>query len=260
MIARLRGRSIIAPAFAIALMLPLMILFMNAESALASDNSLVAVCNHVWVFDEDMSYPASYDYKGMKVWYCENCLAERVKYIPKKKKTKAIKMASKPIVQLYKYAKTYDVGKMSKCFKKKPKGMFFEKMRYLANICRKQNSKEMDCELLKARVGKKKAQFKVAVCYRSGYDAFCDALGAYYEAGTRYALKHYSTPSGSWLDAQLKKQIEKSVKKIGFYETDETFNITVVKTSSGWKIAKTSKAIVDSVNCDYESAWRNTDA
>ena len=148
---------------------------------------------------------------------------------------------------------------MGRCFKKKPKDGLFVKMRYMADICKKQNTKRMKCKLVDGKVGKKRATFKVKVSYRSGYNAFCKGLRAYYKAGVRYALNNLEVPSDSWIDAKHRECMTKYSKKVGFENTSYTLDIKVAKTKRGWKIAKLTRDMKDSVNCDYDSAWSDTD-
>lgn len=259
MAASVQKRPMSLIVIVLVLVVPLVILLASVERAHAEEGDLTAGCSHVWTYDDNESYGATYLEKGRKVWYCENCYAERVKVIPKKKVTKAAKRASKPVLKFYKYAKEYNASMMGRCFKKKPKDGLFVKMRYMADICKKQNSKRMKCKLVDGRIGKKRATFTVKVLYRSGYDAFCKGMRAYYKAGVRYALRNGESPSDSWMETQSRKYITKYVNKMGFENTWNTFDIKVVKTKSGWKITKLTWDMKDSVNCDYDSAWSDTD-
>lgn len=256
-ISNIRAMKIVALSAVI--ILPLAFLLASPKCAYATSDDLTAGCNHVWVYDDTGSYAATYIEKGLKVWYCNDCGDERTKVIPKKKKTKAMMRASKPIIRFYKYAKKYNVGKMSACFKKKPRNAFFVTKRYLADICKKQNSKRMKCRLVDGTVGKKKATFTVEVRYRSGYEAFCKGMRAFYRAGVRYGIRYLEMPSDSWIDATLRKYITKYTKEVGFANGVNEFDIKVVKTRRGWKIAGVTGDIMDSVNCDYDSAWNDAD-
>jgi hypothetical protein len=170
------------------------------------------------------------------------------------KLSKKEKKASKVIKNFYKYAKTYNVKKMSKCFAKKSKKSLFPNQACVRKIFKKQNKKKLSIQFTSASVKKKKATFKVKVNYRSGKAAFRKAIRKFFDATILYSFEHGKDPSEKWFSKKFNKLIKRYATPSKFSDTSRVVTIKLKKQKSTWKIAKATRSLKDSVCCDFYSA------
>lgn len=166
-------------------------------------------------------------------------------------KTKAEK-----VVKTYINAtKIYNVNKMNKCFRSKPKNTFFVKKKALAKYCKKYNRKTT-YRIKSTKIKGKNATIKVSVTSPDCYFIFLDSFEDFEDYYVDYYLRHGRNPSSAKANKYLMECIRYYTwERDGVEYNTRTITFKMIKTKKGWKIQSASRRIKDIANCRYEEAY-----
>lgn len=157
----------------------------------------------------------------------------------------------KTINTFYSAAKHYNVKKMKSCFTKGSLLKAFVTMKEMAAFCKKRNWR-IDYEIKSIKINGRNAVAKVYCEYPYAYDAFKDAF---------FMLTIHIMNNPNLSDRQMQqyahRQALKYLKIWGLSTEEDTIIFRLKKVGSKWKIKKSSVAILDSIHCGYESAYRD---
>ena len=168
---------------------------------------------------------------------CYDCYKIQYRPIAKKKLTTNQRKAEKVVKTYLKAAKSYNIKKLNKCFKKDSKkyGYPTKKIKWVF----KKYNKKISWELLDVTGNGKSVKVKVRInrpdLYSQAYDAVCDAL--------IYGIDH--NKSSDYIANSMFKRFSSKVKKGKITNSSKTVTFTVVKTKKGWKLKSKSRTIVD---------------
>ncbi len=165
-------------------------------------------------------------------------------------KTKAVK-----VVKSYlKATKSYNVKKMNKCFRSKPKDAFFVSKKDMAKYCKKYN-KKTTYKIKSTKIKGKSGVIKVSVTSPDCYSIFESAFDDCTSWAIDYYFEHGKEPSSSKMNSRLMKYINRYTKEYGVDYTTRTITFKMIKTKKGWKIKSATRNIKDIANCQYGKAY-----
>ena len=165
------------------------------------------------------------------------------------------KAKAEKVVKTYINAtKSYNINKMNKCFRSKPKNAFFFKKKAMAKYCRKYN-KKTTYQIKSTKIKGKSGTIKVSVTSPDCYYIFLDAFEDFEDYYVDYYLDHGRYPSSAKANTYLMNSIKYYTYEWGGvgYNT-RTITFKMIKTKRGWKIQSASRRIKDIANCRYEEA------
>ena len=159
---------------------------------------------------------------------------------------------TKTINTFYKAAKTYNVGKMKNCFVRKSDLKAFVEMKEMANYCKKQN-KNLKYEIKSIKINGKNATAKVKCKYMSAYNAIYNS----FSDTITYMILYDPNLSGRAINIKTYQFFKKNLRYSPAVKKTRIVKFKLVKKGKAWKIEKGSRAIIDTLSCDYESAYQN---
>ena len=159
-----------------------------------------------------------------------------------------------PVLQFYKYAKTFNVNKMRQYLYNKdvPEFMVSKQLKPVQNIIREENKKCFSFRIINTAIAKnnKSATMKVKVTYRSLYEAASDAGIAVLADIAFYALTHFEAPTNAQVAKYINDEMEKKVKKAPSQVVTRTVTVRVKKYGSTWKIVEAEDEMLEVCICD----------
>lgn len=164
---------------------------------------------------------------------------------------KEIKNVQTTVKKFYNAAKVYNAPRMKSCFVNPDDLKAFVTMKEMANYCRKQN-KKLKYTIRSTKVKGKSATVKVRCTYKNAYDAMYYS----FDDAVFYKLIH---PYCSERELQINqyKELLSNVKIFGVPMNTKTITLNLKKVNGKWKISKVTRSILDSINCNYESAYQD---
>lgn len=164
---------------------------------------------------------------------------------------KEIKKVQTTVKKFYNAAKVYNAPRMKSCFVNPGDLGAFETMKEMAGFCRKKN-KKLKYTIRSTKVKGKSATVKVRCTYKNAYKAM------YYSCGdaVMYQLFHPYCSERELHINQYKGLLD-NVKYFGVPMNTKTITLNLKKVSGTWKISKVTRSILDSINCNYESAYQD---
>lgn len=170
--------------------------------------------------------------------------------------------AQNPLKQFFKYAKNADKKNMKKYASD---ASLIDGDTYFSDAATKkvgsyvkaENKKRFTYSILSTVVSKdqKSATIKVKVNYRSLYNASSTGTLACLNSWESYYKKHGKDPEDEQLGSIFISSFKKGIKKYPAKETSKTFNVTVKKYGSTWKIAYVSEALLNACFCNVDSGF-----
>lgn len=164
---------------------------------------------------------------------------------------KEIKKVQTTVKKFYNAAKVYNAPRMKSCFVNPDKLQVFIENKEMARFCRKQN-KKLRYSIRTTKVKGKNATVIVRCTYRDAYDPLYYSI----QDTNRYLFDNFSATEEKLRDMM---GFYLSLNWITYYKPLSSRNITFnLKNFNGkWLISKVSKSIINSVNCNYEKAYRD---
>lgn len=207
--------------------------------------------DHSWG-DWKLVEKATLYHDGKEERECSYCQTKEYRSVPKQKSTAGSRQALAIVNQYFKYAKTYNVKKMKKCFTKKPKNFFFENKRFfMVKRVKKYNKKMMSWSVLDAIQTKSIIYVKIKVTYPNGYMAA-------YKTGDKlveYCFLHPNASNKKILK-KVKQYLSKYYKKYGIKKETQTIIISLKNVNGKWKMLK-SDDLQNVTNMRYEEGTQD---
>lgn len=163
--------------------------------------------------------------------------------------------AAKPAVKFVEAGRTYNIKQMEKQFinKKKTDGLFFRKNAYMRRFCRSYNKQYLQCTIKKVTIKGNNATVKLRVTHPDAFMACSSALDDVFD---NEVYLYYSNAN---IDKYIYRHIIEYVDSDWPVETEtNTVTFKTKKIYGKWKIVKRTDAIADIINCEYQSADKET--
>lgn len=162
---------------------------------------------------------------------------------------------TKTVNNFYKAAKSYNMKKMKSYFSKKSDCEVFSDWKKLEQFCRKQN-KTLKYKIQSVNIKGNNATVKVKCAYKNAYKA-------YYNSFNDTVAYLTTLPNGGEdiSDNAFKKKynqfFKQNLKTTPASKKTKTVTVSLMKKGSSWKIKKKTTAILDSINCGYQTAYNS---
>ena len=164
---------------------------------------------------------------------------------------KEIKNVQTTVKKFYNAAKVYNAPRMKSCFVNPSDMKAFIENKEMAKFCRKQN-KKLEYSIRSTKVRGKNATVKVRCTYADAYYHIYFACGDVISYNLLYPQ---CTPEG--LRRYQYERVLSNVDDLGIYTNTKTITLNLKKVKGKWKISNATRKIMDSVNCNYESAYQD---